>query len=112
MLNILGKTVHSLELCWIKAHTGHTGNKRADKIANKTVNDNIIYTEVDPPDSFAKNKLAEAIYAIWTKKWIEHPLCRQSKNFLPTPNKNKKNEVLKLGRCRLCLLYTSPSPRD
>ena len=26
MLNILGKTVYSLELCWIKARTGHIGS--------------------------------------------------------------------------------------
>ena len=40
---------------------------------------------------------------IWfvKKEWTEHPLCRQSKNFLPKPDKNKKNEILKLGRCRL-----------
>ena len=60
MLNILGKTIYSLELCWIKAHTGHIGNKRADEIANKTVNDNVVYTGVDPPGSFAKSKLLEA----------------------------------------------------
>ena len=101
MLNILGKTVYSLEICWIKAHTGHIGNEKADEIANKTVTYNIIYTGVDPPGSYAKSKLMEAIYAIWTKEWTEHPLCRQSKNFLQTPDKNKKNEVLKLGRCRL-----------
>ena len=63
------------------------------------VNDNVIYTGVDPPGSFAKIKLLEAIYTIWTKEWTEHAHCRQSKNFLPTPDKN-------------CLLYTSPSPRD
>ena len=101
MLNILGKTVYTLEICWIKAHTGHIGNERADEIANKTINDNVIYTGVDAPGSYAKSKLMEAIYTKWTEEWIEHPLCRQSKNFLPTPDKNKKNEVLKLGRCRL-----------
>ena len=101
MLNILGKTVYSLELCWIKAHTGHIGNERADEIANKTVNENVIYTGVDPPGSFAKSELLEATYEIWTKEWLEYPHCRQSKNFLPTPDINKKNEVLKLGRCRL-----------
>ena len=36
MLNILGKTVYTLKLCWIKAHTGHIGNERADEIVNKT----------------------------------------------------------------------------
>ena len=52
MLNILGKTVHSLELCWIKAHTGHIGNERADEIANKTVNENtcLLYTSPSPRD--------------------------------------------------------------
>ena len=46
----------------------------------------------------------EAIYIKWTKEWTEHPLCQQSKNFLPKPDRNKKNEVLKLGRCRLRLI--------
>ena len=68
MLNILGKTVHTLELCWIKAHTGHIGNERADEIGNKTVNDNVVYIGVDPPGSFAKSKLLEAIYTSWTKE--------------------------------------------
>ena len=94
MLNILGKTVYTLEICWIKAHTGHIGNERADEIANKTINDNVIYTGVDAPGSYAKSKLMETIYTKWTEEWIEHPLCRQSKNFLPTTDKNKKNEEL------------------
>ena len=104
MLNILAKTVYTLEICWIKAHTGHIGNERADEIANKTINDNVIYTGVDAPGSYAKSKLMEVIYTKGTEEWIEPPLCRQSKNFLPTPDKNKKNEVLKLGRCQLTRL--------
>ena len=100
MLNILGKTVYLLVLCWIKAHTGHIGNGRADEIANKTVTDTVIYTGVDAPGSYAKSKLLDAVYTMWTKDWTEYPHCRQSKNFLTTPDRNKKNEVLKLGRCR------------
>ena len=46
MLNILGKTVYTLKLCWIKAHTGHIGNERADEIVNKTINDSAIYDRV------------------------------------------------------------------
>ena len=66
MLNTLGKTVYSLEICWIKAHTGHIGNERADEIANKTVNDTVIYTGVDATGSYAKSNIMEAIYKLWT----------------------------------------------
>ena len=92
MLNTLGKTVYSFEICWIKAHTGHIGNERADEIANKTGNDTVIYTGVDAPGRSAKSNIMEAIYKRWTTGWTEHPTCRQSKNFLPKPDKNKKNE--------------------
>ena len=93
--------VFSLEICWIKAHSGNIGNERADKMANKTVNDTVIYTSVDVPGFYAKNNIMEAIYKRWTTEWTENPSCQQSKNFLPKPDKNKKNEALKLDRCRL-----------
>ena len=36
MLKTLSNMVYLLEICCIKAHTGHIGNKEADEIANKT----------------------------------------------------------------------------
>ena len=84
------KTVYSFEICWIKAHTGHIGNERADEIANKTVNDKVIYTGVDAPGSYAKSNIMEAINKRWTTEWTEHSSCRQSKIFLPKPD-NRRN---------------------
>ena len=56
---------------------------------------------MDAPGSYAKSNIMEAIKKRWTTEWTEHSSCRQSKKFLPKPDKNKKNEVFKLGRCRL-----------
>ena len=36
-LNLLANSTKRVEICWIKAHVGHDGNKRADQLAREAV---------------------------------------------------------------------------
>ena len=36
-LNQLADCTKRVEICWIKAHVGHDGNKRADQLAREAV---------------------------------------------------------------------------
>ena len=89
-LNLLAQKVNSLEICWIKAHVGHTGNERADELANQAINKTLIRTDLFPPVSERKAQLKAAIYQRWGDEWINQKTCRLSKNFLPKPCPNKK----------------------
>ena len=112
--------MNRLEISWIKAHVGHEGNERADQLARDAYKLDVTTHDLLPPYSHFKQELADITYKFWTDEWVSHNTCRLSKNFLPFPNKNKSQEILKLSRSQMqrlielitCLLYTSPSPRD
>ena len=64
-LNQLADSTQRVEICWIKAHMGHDGNKRADQLAREAVKNSQV--GVNTPQSWAcyKTQLIEEIYSKW-----------------------------------------------
>ena len=55
-LNTLAQKTGRLEVCWIKAHIGHSGNEKADHLAREAVNNSAI--RINTPPSWAAYKQA------------------------------------------------------
>ena len=100
-LNLVGGKVDRLEIAWIKAHVGHWGNERADQLARDSVNLTHNVHGILLPYSHFKQELWDVTYKLWNAEWSNDPTCRLSKNFLPSPNKNKSKEILKLSRYQM-----------
>ena len=100
-LNLVGSKVSRLEISWIKAHVGHIGNERADKLARDSINLEYNVHGILPPYSHFKSEVWEVTYRLWKYEWTSNNTCRLSKNFLPYPDKNKSKEILKLSRSQM-----------
>ena len=98
ILNALGNICIRLELGWIKAHNNYLGNERADELARNAVYNNIVDFSVDPPHSYFKKSLWEAIYKLWTNRWQDNNSCRMTKIFYPNTHKGKSRYLLGLSR--------------
>ena len=61
-LSKLGEKVNSLELNWVKAHNNYIGNEKANEMARNAVYNNIVFFALDPPHSYFKKQLWNAIY--------------------------------------------------
>ena len=53
-LNITGAFVDRLQLDWIKAHSNHAGNERADELARNSVYVSNVFFDIQPPMSLFK----------------------------------------------------------
>lgn len=83
-LNDLGKTGKVVRLTWIPGHSGHTGNEKADKLANKG-------SDSQPVGPQPMIGIPTTIYELqvekWSRekrdnKWIESKGLKHSKSFL------------------------------
>ena len=97
-LNITGAQTTRLQLDWIKAHSNHIGNERADELARNSVYVNNIFFDIQPPMSFYKKAINNCIQEEWSKAWEENPTCRMTKIFYPKPNRAKAKQLLNLSR--------------
>jgi ribonuclease HI len=95
-----------LKLRWVKAHVGHEGNELADEVAKDgaLLNDEIL--EDSPKLSYngLRKQLMERHYAIWKIQWTDRPDCRQTKLWLPEPNRKLSRDILRLDRKTLSII--------
>ena len=102
-LNRVG-SFRSVQLKWVKAHVGHTGNELADQLAKSGTTNVQNRVEAPPPKSWAKGKITAAAYRAWNLKWANSLQCRQTKIWFPKINRNKSEYLLSKGRLQLGLL--------
>ena len=89
-----------MNLVWIKAHVGHTGNELADKLAKEgTIAESI--TEIRTPGIIIKNKLKDEFIARWNEDWQQYKHARQTKQFITEHNAVRSKEFYKLSRIKL-----------
>ena len=94
----------SVQLKWVKAHVGHTGNELADQLAKSGTTNVQNRVEAPPPKSWAKGKITTAAYKAWNLRWANTLGCRQTKIWFPKLNRNKSNFILSQSRLQLGLL--------
>ena len=97
-LNKLASRACRLELNWIKAHNNYEGNERADELAKNAVYNNVIYFGLDPPHSYFKKQLRNAIYDDWNTRWVNEKSCRMTKIFYPRTHKGKSKSLINMSR--------------
>ena len=107
LLNELGRRGTRVKLCWVKAHVGTRGNERADALARLGSEQDAPAHEIPLPLVVIKNLIAERVCSEWEREWNTYQAARQTRQFFPFINVKETKHLLKL-----CLLYTSPSPRD
>ena len=98
---MLAQQTSKLELSWIKAHIGHSGNKRADQLAREAVNNAAIRINTPPSWAAYKQALKAKIYEEWEQRWINDNAYRMTKIFYPKPHSNKAKYKLKLKRTEI-----------
>jgi len=96
---------NSVELYWIPAHTGYSGNERADELAKKAAEGTPI--SVEPFLPLSRKSVRSAI-GIWARKqheseWARRKDCRMTKQILPSISKGR-GYCIKLGRNSLRVL--------
>ena len=142
LLNSLQLRCKRVTLAWIKAHVGTDGNEQADQAAKEGANSNNIETYLPKPWCETLRLVEELIKEEWNFRWTDDVQYVHSKHFYPQTDTVKSKKLLEYSRaylqllvraltghnflakhqnrignpvapeCRLCLLYTSPSPRD
>ena len=88
--------------CWIKSHTGNTGNELADAQAKLgTVTPYLLQNAPKPSLTFIKNTIKSRIRKEWDDIWNSLTDCRQSRQFVSfNPNKSERSYLLSRSRIR------------
>jgi hypothetical protein len=81
---------------WTKAHVGHEGNEKADKLAKAGTSKITYATEpiIPVPKAWVRNKIKTYINSEWTNRWSGITEARQTKIFFPTPNAKLTQKLL------------------
>ena len=78
-----------IDFTWIKAHSGHSGNELADKIAKETIkNSEVCYKKI--PKSEIERQEAVNIIAKWQLQWDDTAKGRATKQYFPDIKERKK----------------------
>ena len=102
-VNQLAEQCRGVTLAWIRAHKGHPGNERADKLAKEgaTNTDGSEITHCHRPQATIKREIKDHIYATWAQEWQTDPRARHTRSFYSTPSPRKAKYVYGLARLEL-----------
>ena len=107
-LNKLGETTKRLTLNWIKAHHGHEGNEKADRLANMGARATSEHTHVPVSDKLVKNYIKTCLYDSWCVNWRKDTnLNKHTKMFFPEPNERLTKRLHKFNRAELTLIISA-----
>jgi ribonuclease HI len=84
----------NIEISWVKAHIGITGNELADQLAKTAANDNdnkIIFKRL--PIGPLINKIKEETLQKWQKEWDECTKAETTKQFFPKIQGRQKLKI-------------------
>ena len=102
-LNDLGEKVQRLEIVWIKANVGHTGNEKADNLAREAEFQEEIKLYIADSWTNYKNEVWMNIYKEWEIRWTDENRFRLTKEFYPLPSKIKAKRTMNLTRKEMTL---------
>jgi len=97
---ILSEKVERVDMVWIKAHDGNTGNEYADYLAKEGTVQTTLGPEpmVPVPKSAIKKHIQEYFSKKWDSRWKKQATCRQTKIFISNAGSNVTKGILNLNR--------------
>ena len=99
-LNTLGQ-IADVQIHWVKAHTGHFYNEKADQNARSGTCNNNNKVNIPTPISWAMKKITDSTYRKWSSRWAFSKIGRQTKIWFPKPDKQKSKFFLGQTRTEL-----------
>ena len=95
-LNLLSR-YNDVKLRWVRGHSGHAGNSRADELAKQGAGDidNLANDMPAVSNSLLRANLKIAITAEWERSWIALESCRQTKHFFPSLNQKFSRDLMR-----------------
>jgi ribonuclease HI len=92
---------------WTKAHVGHEGNEKADKLAKAGTSKITYATEpiIPVPKAWVRNKIKTYINSEWNNRWKGITEARQTKIFFPTTNIKTSQKLLNYNKKTCAKLF-------
>ena len=102
-LNLLA-SLGSVELWWVKAHSGHVRNELVDKLAKEGTEMHWI-SYVELPRSQIRQQVLDKLRDAWKLEWQTYTEARHCKLFLTGPDKSRGKQICALNRVDLRRLF-------
>ena len=83
---------------WIKAHIGHEGKEKADRLAKIGTTNNEKRLDVGIPQAEFKSEINKFIRGKWNEEWQTYSEAKHKKEFYTQNDKNKAKALLGLSR--------------
>ena len=98
-LNSVGRWA-SVQLCWVKGHSGVPGNERADRLAKASLSGGRRYERVIPRSAaYYRMAFKDFLYESWTRQWSsDQAFARQTRLWFPEPSFRKSRAIISLDR--------------
>ena len=100
-LSEIGRCI-SVQLCWIKGHSGVEGNERADAAAREAAASQgpLPATAIPRSSAYYRAAFKDHLYVRWTERWsaMEPSFARQTRIWFSEPSFRKTRRLLSLSR--------------